>query len=70
MIKLLERRIYDLLGLCRENIIINLNNNLIKYKTNFESYLKLYHSEHEWYTGSCVKNNLWEFAIRFNDIAL
>ena len=67
MIKLLERRIYDLLGLCRENIIINLNNNLIKYKTNFESYLKLYHSEHEWYTGSCVKNNLWEFAIRFND---
>ena len=67
MIQLFERRIIDLIGLCRKNIIFNLNEKQIKYETNFESYLDLYPSEEKWLIGSCIKNNLWEFAIRFND---
>lgn len=66
MIQLLERRIIDLVGLCNKKITINLNGKEIK-QNNFESYLNLYHSDQPWYFGSCVKNNLWEFAIRFND---
>lgn len=68
MITLLERRLLDLIGLCRKNMTFNLNGQLIKYQTNFESYLKLYPSEQEWMIGGCIKNNLWEFAIRFNDL--
>ena len=68
MISLLERRIIDLLGLCRKNIVLNLNGSIIKYETKFESYLKLYPSDEKWLYGSCIKNNLWEFAIRFNDL--
>lgn len=67
MIQLLERRIIDLVGLCKKNITINLNEKEIK-QNNFESYLKLYPSDQPWYIGSCVKNNLWELAIRFNDL--
>jgi DNA topoisomerase-2 len=67
MMSLLERRIIDLIGLCRKNIVFNLNNKQIKYDTSFESYLKLYQSDEKWFIGGCVKNNLWEFAIRFND---
>ena len=68
IISLLERRIIDLLGLCRKNIVFNLNGSIIKYETKFESYLKLYSSDEKWLYGSCIKNNLWEFAIRFNDL--
>jgi DNA topoisomerase-2 len=67
MIQLLERRIIDLTGLCKKNIVFNLNGKQIKYETSFESYLNLYHSDEKWFIGSCIKNNLWEFAIRFND---
>jgi DNA topoisomerase-2 len=67
MIQLFEKRIIDLIGLCRKNITINLNG--IEIKQNyFVSYLKLYNSDQPWYIGSCIKNNLWEFAIRFNDL--
>jgi len=68
VIQLLERRIIDLIGLCRKNIIFNLNNIKLKHETTFDSYLKLYLSEEPWIIGGCIKNNLWEYAIRFNDL--
>jgi DNA topoisomerase-2 len=67
MIQLIERRIIDLVGLCNKNIKINLNGKEIK-QNNFKFYLDLYPSDQLWYIGSCIKNNLWEFAIRFNDL--
>jgi DNA topoisomerase-2 len=66
MISLLERRVIDLCGLVSKNIKIKLNNNI--YITGFDDYLKLYKSDEQWIDGSCVKNPLWNFAIRFNDI--
>ena len=65
MIQLIERRIIDIVGLSR--IKITINDKDIK-QNNFESYLKLYNSEQPWYIGSCIKNNIWEYAIRFNDL--
>jgi DNA topoisomerase-2 len=65
MIQLLERRIIDLTGLCKLKII--LNEKEIK-QNNFESYLKLYQSDQPWFIGTCIKNNMWEYAIRFNDL--
>ena len=62
MIKLLKRRIIDLTTLCRKNIDIFLNN-----KKLIDNYLTLFKSDNEWIYGTCIKNNLWEFAIRFND---
>ena len=67
MIKLLSRRVIDLIGLTRDNIKIYLNDKYIKRENNFESYLQLYPSEHPWIISHCVKNPLWSFAIRFND---
>ena len=67
MIQLLSRRVVDLIGLVQEKIYIYLNGNEIKRLNNFESYLNLYKSEQPWIISHCVKNNLWSFAIRFND---
>lgn len=64
MINLLNRRIIDLTGLVRKDIIITLNNN--ELKSGFEEYLKLYKSKEDWYIGHCVKNTNWIFALRFN----
>jgi len=65
MIQLLERRIIDLVALCKVKII--LNEKEIK-QNSYESYLKLYQSDQQWIIGSCIKNNMWEYAIRFNDL--
>lgn len=65
MIQLLERRIIDIIGLSKLKII--LNNKNIK-ENNFNSYLKLFRSDQSWYTSYCIKNNMWEYAIRFNDL--
>ncbi len=71
MIELLNRRVVDLMGLCKKNISIYLNDKLLerhgKDNDEFESYLKLYESEQPWLVGKCVKNNNWAWAIRFND---
>jgi DNA topoisomerase-2 len=60
IINLIKKRIVDL---CNKNINIKINNKLLK----INHYLDLYESEHKWIIGTCVKNNLWEYAIRFND---
>lgn len=65
MINLIKKRITDLTCLVKDNIKITINNE--KLKNGFESYLSLYKSSNEWITGTCVKNPLWYFAIRFND---
>jgi len=65
MINLIKRRITDLTCLVKDNVKITINNE--KLNNGFESYLSLYKSSHGWITGTCVKNPLWYFAIRFND---
>lgn len=67
MINLLKRRVVDLIGLCKKDIGIWLNGNLIDRSNDFESYLNLLPSEQPWYICKCVKNTNWTFAIRFND---
>lgn len=67
MIQLIEKRICDLIGLCRKDIKIYLNEKIIPREDDFESYLKLYPSDNEWIVGRCVKNPHWAYAIRFND---
>ena len=63
MISLFNKRIIDLIGLCRKDIHIYLNNQDLKM-TGFSSYLGLYKSEQQWIQGHC---KTWDFAIRFND---
>ena len=63
MINLVKRRLIDLT--CLTNINIKINN--VKYENGLKKYLDLYKSENEWFIGSCVKNELWSFAIRFNN---
>jgi DNA topoisomerase-2 len=63
MINLVKRRLIDLT--CLTNINIKIND--IKYENGLQKYLDLYKSENEWFIGSCVKNELWSFAIRFNN---
>jgi DNA topoisomerase-2 len=65
MIKLIMRRVTDLTCLVRPNIKIILNNK--ELTIGYENYLKLYKSQNDWLLGNCIKNNLWYFAIRFND---
>mgnify|MGYP006097322371 CR=1 FL=1 len=65
MINLIKRRIIDLTCLVKNSIKIEIND--IKYETGLQNYLQLYKSENEWFIGSCVKNELWSFAIRFNN---
>ena len=67
MIELLSRRVVDLIGLTKNNIVVYLNQTEIKRTHEFESYLSMYRSEQTWITSHCVKNPLWSFAIRFND---
>ena len=67
MISLLNRRVVDLIGLCKKDIKIYLNSKQIPRSDDFESYLQLYHSDQPWFIGRCVKNQHWAFAIRFND---
>ena len=64
MIMLIERRVVDLVGLVKKHSIF-LNNTFIT-TSSFENYLAMYPDENnKWYIGSCVKNPLWAFAIRF-----
>ncbi len=67
MQKLIYRRVIDLTALVSNNIKIIINNKT--YQNGFENYLSLYKSENnnKWFYASCVKNNLWYFAIRIND---
>jgi len=65
MIGLFERRIIDMSGLVKKEINIKLNDKV--FETSFDKYLDLYPSDEKWYIGSCIKNPLWSFAIRFND---
>ena len=65
MMNLFKRRIIDLTGLVRKDVSIILDN--IPYVSSFEKYIEFYQSEQKWIIGNCVKNPLWNFAIRFND---
>ena len=63
--KLIKRRFIDLSALVSDKIKIIINKKQIL--NGFKNYLELYESENEWLCGSCVKNNLWYFAIRINN---
>jgi DNA topoisomerase-2 len=67
MINLLNKRTVDLIGLCKEQVKIYLNDKLIPRENDVESYLKLFPSDQPWIIGKCVKNPHWVYAIRFND---
>jgi DNA topoisomerase-2 len=63
MKNLILRRLIDLTCLVKTNITIN----NINYSNGLNNYLSLYASENEWVIGKCNKNDLWSFAIRFNN---
>jgi DNA topoisomerase-2 len=65
MQKLIIRRVIDLSALVSQKIKIIINK--IKINNGFENYLQLYNSENKWLYASCIKNNLWYFAIRINN---
>jgi DNA topoisomerase-2 len=65
MIKLLEKRVFDLIGLLKSSVQVFLNNNKLELSS-FENYLNLYSAEEKWIQGTCKSNNNWTFAIRFN----
>jgi len=65
MMNLFKRRIIDLTGLVRKDVSIILDN--VLYISSFDKYIEFYLSEQKWIIGNCVKNPLWNFAIRFND---
>ena len=65
MIKLIQSRVYDLTCLVKQNVKIMLNNK--ELQTGYKNYLELYQSENKWIHGTCIKNNFWYFAIRFNN---
>ena len=65
MMNLFKRRIIDLTGLVRKDVSIILNN--VPYVSSFDKYIEFYQSEQKWIIGNCIKNPLWNFAIRFND---
>ena len=65
MMNLFKRRIIDLTGLVRKDVSIILNN--VPYISSFDKYIEFYQSEQKWIIGNCIKNPLWNFAIRFND---
>jgi DNA topoisomerase-2 len=65
MMNLFKRRIIDLTGLVRKDVSIILDN--VPYISSFDKYIEFYQSEQKWIIGNCVKNPLWNFAIRFND---
>lgn len=67
MISLLNRRVIDLISLCKQEINIYLNDKLIPKDDENESYLNLFKSDQPWVVGKCVKNPHWAYAIRFND---
>ena len=67
MIKLLEKRAFDLIGLVRNTVYVTLNNIKLPLST-FENYLSLYQGENKWYSCYCVKNPLWSFGIKINNI--
>lgn len=63
MQNLIIRRLIDLTILVKQNINITINK--INYNLNFEQYLNLYGNN--WIIGNCIKNNLWNIAIKIND---
>jgi len=65
MKNLILRRLIDLTCLVKNNVKITINN--IKYPNGLNNYLTLYTSENNWLIGKCNKNDLWSFAIRFNN---
>ena len=67
MIYLLKKRVIDLIGLCRKEIDISINDKLINRNDDFETYLSMFPSKYPWIIGRCIKNTHWVFAIRFND---
>jgi DNA topoisomerase-2 len=62
MLQLINKRCVDLSGLVNKNVTIYLND--IKLTTGFNEYLKYYYNDDKWIVGNCVKNTLWNFAIR------
>jgi len=59
-----QKRVIDLIGLVNPKIRISLDNKQLK-ESSWSNYLEFY--QNDWIYGSCVKNSLWEYAIRFND---
>ena len=64
MIKQFQKRVIDLIGLVNPKIRISLDDMQLK-ESSWSNYLEFY--QNDWIYGSCVKNSLWEYAIRFND---
>ena len=62
MIALFKKRAIDLVGLVNPNVDIFLDD---KLQANWSNYLSYY--QEDWLIGTCIKNNLWEYAIRFNE---
>jgi DNA topoisomerase-2 len=65
MINLIKRRIMDLTCLVTNNVKIVIDKK--KFDNGLNSYLELYKSDNDWIIGKCNKNDLWSFAIRFNN---
>jgi len=65
MKNLILRRLVDLTCLVKNDIQIIINNKT--YNNGLINYLDLYKSDNKWIIGSCNKNNLWSYAIRFNN---
>jgi DNA topoisomerase-2 len=64
IIQLFIKRGTDLIGLVNPKVKIILNNKKL-IDSNWSNYLEFY--QKDWIKGNCVKNNLWEYAIRFNE---
>jgi len=64
IITLFQKRVLDLIGLVSSKVIIYLNNAKL-VDSAWLKYLHFYNND--WIIGSCIKNNLWEYAIRFNN---
>ena len=61
---LFQKRVIDLIGLVSSKVKIYLNNSKLVEST-WLNYLHFYNDD--WIIRSCIKNNLWEYAIRFNN---
>lgn len=64
IINLFQKRTIDLIGLVNSKVRISLNNKELK-ESSWTNYLNFY--QDDWIIGNCIKNNLWEYAIRFNE---
>jgi len=64
IIYLFQKRTIDLIGLVNLKVKISLNVKELK-DSSWGNYLDFY--QNDWIIGNCIKNNLWEYAIRFNE---